>query len=178
MAVALQITLEGDAKLRKWLRRLDLVDNPQIMRRGYGVAALMIQKNAARKQIRRGGGGKRNAAAVHPSRLTSRTGTLRGSIRVDRRGLPHSISVGSDLNYAAVHEFGGRVSVKASRVPAHQRTVAFGVRRAPFNVPSHTRKAHAATFPRRSFIKPAGDFVLPKLPGIFLKEWEREARRP
>ena len=46
-------------------------------------------------------------ATAETKRLTSRTGTLRRSIGVNRRGLPFYIDVGSDVEYARIHELGG-----------------------------------------------------------------------
>ena len=40
--------------------------------------------------------------------LTSRTGTLRRSIRVNRSPLPWAVEVGTDLVYGAVHELSTR----------------------------------------------------------------------
>ena len=77
-------------------------------------AAFRIQINATQKQIKRGGrfrvGGKLRSSPPHPTMVTSRTGELRRSIAsergVDKSKLPREISVGSDLVYAGVHEYG------------------------------------------------------------------------
>lgn len=83
-----------------------------------------VLKNAAEDQIirggrfrgapgPRGGRGKLEDAPPHPSRVTSRSGELRRSLSiargVDRSRLPGLLSVGSDLVYSAVHEYGLRV---------------------------------------------------------------------
>ena len=101
MAVALSITIDT----REFDRTLEALN----LTRGKGQDALdraldtmgfKVQANAATKQIRRGGSGP-----PHPTRLTSRTGTGRRSIRVNRRALARII--GSDIIYMRVHELGG-----------------------------------------------------------------------
>lgn len=75
-------------------------------------AAYEVQRIAAQEKIRRGGvvgkGKTRTLLAPLPDRLTSRTGSLRRSIGVDRSELPFAISIGTELVYGRVHETGGR----------------------------------------------------------------------
>ncbi len=106
--VAMRVTVTGTRELRAALRRANPEENNRIMQNGMKSAALEIQKNAALKQIKRGGGGKRNAAPPVPGRLTSRAGTLRDSIRVNHGPLPFAIEIGTDLTYGVVHEFGSK----------------------------------------------------------------------
>lgn len=81
------------------LRRLAGRPGERAVERALDEVAARIQRNAQTKQILRGGKGP-----PHPRQLTSRTGTLRRSIRVNRIK-PLERSIGSDLVYA-VHEFG------------------------------------------------------------------------
>lgn len=67
------------------------------------IAGFKVQELAAGKYILRGGG---RTAPVHPKFLTSRTGTLRRSIAVNRKPLPFAIEIGTDLVYGPPHEFG------------------------------------------------------------------------
>lgn len=75
-------------------------------------AAYEVQRIAAQEKIRRGGvvgkGRQRMILPPLPDRLTSRTGSLRRSIGVDRSDLPFAISIGTELVYGRVHETGGR----------------------------------------------------------------------
>lgn len=106
------LTLGGDAELAKPIGRA-------LVACGYAVL-----RDAASNQIirggrfrgapgPRGGRGRLEDAAPHPTRVTSRSGELRRSLSVgrgvDRSGLPRKLSVGSDLVYSAVHELGLRV---------------------------------------------------------------------
>lgn len=93
-------------KLRAQLAKIDPARNRRIFAKAAIEAAFLIQENAAGVQILRGGGGVRRARAPHPTKLTSRTGRLRGDIAVDRGPLPQAVEIGSDLAYAATHEFG------------------------------------------------------------------------
>lgn len=105
MAVGLKVTLTPNPKLR---RALDSMQEPRIQnvfRRALIKAALRTQELAATEFIIRGGA---RGAPPHPKLVTSRTGELRRSIRVNRGPLPSAIEIGSDLVYAPVHEFGSR----------------------------------------------------------------------
>ena len=106
MAVQLRVRIVGSKALTKALDKMNPGINKKILRDSLIEAALGIQKDAAGNQILRGGGGKRNARPAVAGRLTSRTGTLRRSIKVDRGPLPFAIEAGTDLVYGAVHEFG------------------------------------------------------------------------
>lgn len=102
-----EITTEGLDDALRVLDRLNLKANP-----GKRAAAKIlisianeIASNAQSKQILRGGG----KGPPHPTKVTSRTGTLRRSIAVDRGELGSLIvSIGSDVVYAGVHELGSK----------------------------------------------------------------------
>jgi len=103
-----------DPKARAQMARMDPARNARIFAKSALQAAFMIQANAANVQILKGGGGakaKRKGLWKAPqkgpgAKLYSRTGRLRGDIAVDRGPLPRAVEIGSDLNYAARHEFG------------------------------------------------------------------------
>lgn len=127
-------------------------------RRALLALAFRVQELASGEFIKRGGGVSKRGPESPPERgrLTSRTGTLRRSIRVDRSELPFAVEIGTDLAYAPPHELGLRVSVPASRVRAHTRRSAFGRRtRRPFVVPEHERRSYTAAYPKRPFLAPA-----------------------
>ncbi len=103
MAVALSITVKGSKELQAILSRISPKDNPAWVSRALVNGALLVQKIAAEEKILRGGSGPPVDGI-----LTSRTGTLRRSIAVDRTNVPRSISVGTGLIYGLVHELGGK----------------------------------------------------------------------
>jgi len=76
---------------------------------------------------------------VHPSKLTNRSFRLRDSIGTDLRALPKFVEVGTDVDYAAKHEFGLK------------------------------------NFPERPFMEPALKVIRPKMTGIVIRHWKREA---
>lgn len=96
----------------------------EVFRRALLRSAFKVQEISTRQKIRAGGvvgtGKSRMNLPPLPDRLTSRTGTLRRSIAVDRSALPFEVSIGSDLVYAAVHETGGLVHRRSgtARYPA------------------------------------------------------------
>ena len=173
--VSISVTTSGAESLRRQLAQLG-----DDLERGAVFDSLLeigfeIQTNAAQSQIIRS-----SLGPVSPTRVTSRTGSLRRSIGVDwakdrRKGdpaMPSGVSplrvrVGSVLNYAGVHEVGGRVDRPTVTVAAHRRTVAFG-RRIPggFTVPAHTRRGGTSLYPARPYLKPALDKVTPRMAGI------------
>jgi len=80
--------------------------------RGLLRSAFAVQARSAEDFFIRSGriGKSTRERRAHPRYVTSRTGRLRGSISadraVDRSGLPLRVRVGSDVVYAAVHEYG------------------------------------------------------------------------
>jgi hypothetical protein len=75
------------------------------MRKSLIDSAKAVQIDATKVQILAGGGGKRSGMSdADPKRLTSRTGTLRRSIGIDKSELPFAITVGTGLRYGAYHE--------------------------------------------------------------------------
>jgi len=103
VAVAFRVNVKGLEQTRAYFKRLGKQIPASAVPDGLVELGLWIQSNAAREQIIRGGP---KGAPPDARQLTSRTGTLRRSIRVDRQGLPKVVSVGSDLEYARPHELG------------------------------------------------------------------------
>jgi len=99
----MRVTVTGVPELQRALERMNPGENKRILRNSLLSMAFEIQADAAKNQIHPGGKGP-----PLPDRLTSRTGTLRRSIRVNRGPLPFAIEIGTDLTYGAVHEFGSK----------------------------------------------------------------------
>ena len=117
MAVKLRASIVGTKELRRRLKAMNPGENRRILTVGLTKAALMIQVEAATKQIVHG----RTKSPPLPDRLTNRSGGrgLVGSIAVNRRPLPNAIEVGTSLVYGAVHEEGrGSYPVRAFLAPA------------------------------------------------------------
>lgn len=120
MAVILEMTMAGDKRLQQMLRRLNpKLEGREWQREALIESGLLVQEIAAKKKIRgggrfrgpagpRGGRGKLQSRPSHPTMLTSRSGRLVKSIRINRGPLPRAIEVGTDVKYAHVHEKGGR----------------------------------------------------------------------
>jgi phage gpG-like protein len=156
MAVALSVDVKGIKELERIFARVKPSTNPRWVTRALISAALLVQKVAAEEKIRRGGTGPPVAGI-----LTSRTGTLRRSIAVDRTDVPRSVSVGTHLVYGEVHELGwsGTQNVKAY------------TRRDGARVKAHSRKMD---FPPRPFLKPALEDSVNRITDFFEKELDRE----
>ena len=112
MAALVSVRIEGGAKLRAALSKLDPADNARIFSLSAREIATKIAANARNVQIRRGGG------AVHSTQLTSRTFRLRDSIAPDFRGLPRFAEVGTDVFYGGIHEHGLGIKARPFMVPA------------------------------------------------------------
>lgn len=168
--IAVTVSVTGIEAVRKVLALVSPAQSPAIMRDALTRSALRVQAVAAKESMIRGG-----KQPPHPTRLTSRTGTGRRSIAVDRSELPFRVSIGSALKYMALHETGGEVLVSGAIVRAHTRKSAFGKRRKPFQVPQHYRSAHSANFPARPWLAPAVTKVEREMPAIFLSTWKRIA---
>ena len=138
----LETEVDGDEQVRRVLTNINPGKHPAFVKRALTKSGLLVQRNAALKQMIRGG---RQAPA--PTKLTSRTGTGRRSIRVDRSGLRQFyVDIGSDLRYMQLHETGGLVS----------------------------RRGHSFRMPRRAYMAPALAAVQDSFPAVFTKEWSKE----
>lgn len=116
MPVTLHADITGAQEYLKALSRLSPKQNTKIMVDSLTECALRVQENAAKKQIL-GGGQKAIGVQIkpHPTKLTSRTGTLRRSISTNRQPLPLAIEVGTDLIYGRIHEIDGAGKAKVRR---------------------------------------------------------------
>lgn len=169
MPVQIRASIVGSEELRRRLARLNPKKNKRIMSEALKKCAAIGQADAAKKQIIRGGKGR-----PHPTRLTSRKGTGRRSIRINLGG-PVFAEYGTDLKYMAAHEFGGTFDVPSVWVRSHSRRVAFGKKRKRFTVPGHLRMGHEMKIPPRPFLAPSLDIVIRHGPDILLKALERHA---
>ncbi len=109
MATALRVSLVGTKELQRRLKQMNPAINKRIIRESLVEAAGKIQTNAALVQITGGGRGKGQGLPPLPHKLTSRTGTLRRSIAVDRKPLPLAIEIGPNPpadGYGEIHELG------------------------------------------------------------------------
>ncbi len=161
MASNIRVVVEGEATVRRVLRNIDPKANPKFVQKALTKGGLLIQREAALKQIRRSGG----APLKH--RLTNRRGGSGGvgSIRTDRGGLPRFfVDIGSDRKYMQLHETGGTVTRRA-----HSRRGRKGG--------THRVRAHSATFPARPHLAPALEAVDDKLEGLFFRGWQTEANK-
>ncbi len=168
---ALSVQVTGAAELQAAFDKFTPSKNPRFVSNSLKRITLEVQTNAASFQIRRGGG-----LAPAPTVLTSRTGTLRRAISTDFGGLPFKATVGNTLKYAALHESGGRVNVPRKFVKGHFRTKAFGKTFPRFRVKGFFVNPHKATFPKRPWLQPAVDAIVPRrAQAIVIEEWEGAA---
>lgn len=126
------VKLEGGAKLRAALKKMNPAQNLRIFTKSAGEVAQLIATNAKEVQLLKGDG------PVDQLKLTNRSLRLSQSIGIDFSPLPKAIEVGTNVVYGARHEFG--IGIKA-----------------------------------RPFMAPALEAVRPKIPGIVIKHWKREA---
>lgn len=189
MALSVRIDFLGDAAFRRMLEAIRPSSHRAVLSEALTESAMLVARIAALEKIRRGGRfrgprgprgglGALSDAAAHPTMLTSRSGRLRGSLAgrgfragIDDSRLPREIAVGSDVSYAAVHEFGGSFSQTVAR---HVRTSAFGRETRPFVVREHTR---SVSFRPRPFLKPALDDASRQFEDVFVRAWDRAAAR-
>lgn len=139
MAAVVEIRIRGEA-LRRIVKMIDAISpdkNPRIWRDGLTRMADTTVRRA--KESFRVGQPRRGDA--HPTKITSRDGHLRGSIYHDLSQIPRRATVGSDLPYAAVHEFGGDF-----RVRGHSRKSRKGKR--------YKVKPYTAHYPARPYLAP------------------------
>ena len=187
MAVSVRVDFIGGDRLRRALERIRPSSQRTILSQALTESAMLVARIAATDKIirggrfrgapgPRGGRGALTSAPAHPSRLTSRSGRLRGSLAgrgyragIDDSRLPREIVVGTDVDYGAVHETGGSFTMV---VPRHVRTSAFGRETRPFVVREHTR---SVTYPPRPFIGPALADASRQFEDIFVRAWDRAA---
>lgn len=145
----------------------------QVFREALEKSALLTQRIATDEKIVHGA--ETRATKPLPHKLTSRRGGagLVGSIGIDRSDLPLSVSVGSALKYAPVHEYGGEVAFPARVIRQHRRTVLFGKRVSPFSVGPYFRGGYFATYPKRPYLLPALEDASKRFPEFFEKAIDR-----
>jgi phage gpG-like protein len=166
MAVSVSVRVEGIKEVQATLARIDPKVNSAWVSRALVKCALLVQQIATTQKIKPGGKGP-----PVPDRLTSRTGTLRRSIGVDRSRLPASIAIGTHLGYGTVHEQGWSGT---QRVPSHTRTVAFGRKVAPYRVDAYLRRMN---IPARPYLSPALEDAADRFDDLFGREIAREIER-
>ena len=184
MGVTITMTESGRRALRATLRRIAPKTNPRVFSDAMVECALLVQRIAAKDMIIRGGrvlgpagprGGRGKMmdtpATQPPTRLTSRTGHLRGSLEaaeaINRRYLPGAIEVGTNVVYAAIHELGGSITI----TPRMRRVLhAIGI---------HPRASTTRVrISPRPFLKPALDKAAEKFSSIFAKHINWEIQKP
>ncbi len=161
MADRLTVKLVGSAALEKRIKELSPKQNRDIVEPALLESMLLSLRISAREKI--GAGGK---GAAKAKKLTSRTGSLRGSLEsdfaIDRAGLSRGfVEGGTNLVYGSVHETGGTFAV-----PAHSRANRV-------NPGRHDVKAHTITFPPRPFLAPGLEDAPRQFESIFEKHWRR-----
>lgn len=166
MAIAFRVSADGFDDVQRVLKTLDVKARPRPIARGLTKIGLLVQKIATQDVMIRGGQGP-----PHPTRLTSRTGTLRRSYSVNRRRLPQFVEVGTPLIYGRTHELGFQGTVTVRR---HERSVAFGRRTSPFSVGPYQRRMNLRA---RPVLQPALRKAQPRMQPILLAEIAKETRR-
>jgi hypothetical protein len=181
MPVSVHATITGD---KEWLRKLVMLSpqkHKEILEDALLACGMLVQANAKREQIIRGGQKVKGVQSKpHPSRLTSRTGTLRSSISTSWHRSPFELDVGTfetgvgtKMKYGRAHELGFRGTVA---VPSHWREIrqAFGKPIAPRStkIKAHSRQMK---LPKRPFLKPAVKAVESQFPSIFMRWWRKHS---
>lgn len=84
--------------------------------------ALLFQGWSQEHRFVSGGGKSSGKGSVQPNILTSRSGRLRGSITVSRNIQREKFEffIGTNVNYARIHEFGGLISRLSKRGKSFQ----------------------------------------------------------
>ena len=108
MAIKLTATVVGEGSVRRYLRKIDPSINKGIPSDTVKRVAEQMRDVSKKRFFAMGRG---NAPPL-PDILTNRSGRLRNSIAVDKSALPKAASVGTDVPYGAVHEFGFRTTPK------------------------------------------------------------------
>lgn len=111
MAVTVRMELD-ERDLRQWEEALRRVDpgNRDTAERVIFPSLLEVAYEAQRLTTRKFMGNPAQGSPERrgPGTLGIRTGTLRRSVAVDQGRRPFRVDVGSNVAYAAIHEFGGR----------------------------------------------------------------------
>ena len=138
------------AQMRETIRNMNPAVKIVILQRALVKSGFVVAEQSQKSML----SGRVGGAPPHPTRLTSRTGTGRRSIRSDRRASRRSrfgmfIDIGTDLGYMGLHEFGG-----------------------PWRTPTGFR-----TYPPRPFLQPGLEKSKRQIEEIFRLEWARGIKR-
>jgi hypothetical protein len=178
MKVTFSIKSEGKDTLAIMVSDLPSIVIPALVR----AMAKMGQATISKAQTEHFTG--RGPFPVSENKLGDRTGLLRRSLEASRPVVESngrvSMSMGSQVKYFAIHEFGfsGTMSVAAASVRAFTHPNAFG--RGEMSIAAHTRKAHSkqVNMPAR---RPLGTAIekysLAYLERFFTEELNKEFKK-
>lgn len=174
MAFALKTEIRGGKEYVRGLKSVNPKLNPKAKSQGLKKIGFEVARVSAKLHMV---AGRSKTAPALPRKLTNRSYMSVGSIAVNLGRLPNEVQVGSHLKHMAVHERGGTVSFPAKSVRAHTRNKAFGRKVKPFTVPAHTVSGYTARFPRRAWLEPGVDEVVPRrAEQIMAAMWERQVK--
>lgn len=154
MPLAIRFHVVPSTALADVLSRLQPPELHRALEAGLVDSANRVVSIAKRKYLR----------GPRPGKLGVVTGSLLRSLRVDRRGLPFAVEIGSDLVYAPVHEFGATIRPRKAEYLHFKTRDGAWVR------------TKEVTIPARPFLQPALDDATPEFEQIFAKAIRRVAR--
>jgi phage gpG-like protein len=150
--ISVQIDDSALVKVRERLAQLP----PRFLRRVYAELRPLLQEALLEKLNDHFAGCGEIGGPTHPTKLTNRTNNLFWSVyrslKMSEQGTDFTLSIGSNLPYAAIHEFGG-----------------YAGRRGPFKKPDGRRPYLRA----RPYLHPTIDDLAEMLPELL----ERAVRR-
>ncbi len=176
MGLSVKATFKPPRELQAVLSKMRAPGLNRVLAKGLIASAELVSNEITERQILRGGrrkvkgprgGTKMVSAPANARQVTSRSGTLRLSLGtsygINKSGIPKFIEVGSDLEYAAAHEYGATIRVTdAMRAALHY-------------VGIHLRKSTTIlNIPPRPFMRPGFEKVEPRFPSLFVKFWRQE----
>ena len=167
MSVTIETNVVGVKEVVGALQRANPKKNTLWVGRALKESASLVQARARSRYIKRGGRIKTGSKSFSdspalPNQLTSRSGRLRDSIRVDYRKQSQSVGIGTHVVYGRIHELGGsiRITPKMRRV-LHAKGI-------------HPRSSTTVVrMPKRPYLAPALRDASREIPSIFIRAWER-----
>lgn len=116
---SLRASIRTNPELQRMFRDLSKQGIARVFRRTLIQSGKTTLLDVRKQIIPRSGKRLPDAKANPPDslRITSRSGSLRGSLVVDASPLPAAIQIGSPLVYAPVHEFGRGIKARPFLAP-------------------------------------------------------------
>lgn len=167
-----ELDIRIDTKdVERLIRNLKSVERGSVIKRSLNLYGQALVSFSQVKRFRKGGFSSKE---THPTKLTSRTGRLRTSIKATqtvKSGDDYVFKFGTNVEYAAIHEFGGSTRRGARSELFSRPRYTRGSRRGAFKrIGSSRNYSRGLTFSGSTSQIPARPYLRPALEDVATRQ--------